>query len=349
MTEQETLIGGVVNGYDAFVLANRARQQKHIVFIAQNESHLNTLAALLPLIAPDVKLLVFPAWDTIPYDRTSPNPLIESERLDTLSQLANLHNNQTPFIILTCTAAIMQKIPPVNFFKGQILSFKTGDIVNLTELQNFLFQNGYTHTDQVMQAGEYALRGGIIDIFPTGTTEPYRLDLFGDVLDAIRSFNPIDQKTTGISQSFSLKPMSEFVLNEKTISNFRTKYRLLCEGNTTGDLLYEAVSNGRKINGIEHWLCLFFESMATLFDYLPQEISIYSDEDIKQSVLEREKQIKEYYDARIKALSATNIEGRYYPVKCEDFFLSADEFNKNIQSFKNYRFTSFVYPDGIDE
>lgn len=349
MTEQETLIGGVVNGYDAFILANRARQQKHIVFIAQNEAHLNTLAALLPLIAPDVKLHVFPAWDTIPYDRISPNPLIESERLDTLSQLANIDDNQTASIILTCTAAIMQKIPPVNFFKGQILSFKTGDIVNLTELQNFLFQNGYTHTDQVMQAGEYALRGGIIDIFPTGTTEPYRLDLFGDVLDGIRTFNPIDQKTTGISQSFSLKPMSEFVLNEKTISNFRTKYRLLCEGNTTGDLLYEAVSNGRKINGMEHWLCLFFESMATFFDYLPQGISIYSDEDIKQSVLEREKQIKEYYDARIKALSATNIEGRYYPVKCEDFFLSADEFNKNIQSFKNYRFTSFVYPDGIDE
>ena len=302
MTEKkEQILGGVVAGFDAFILARQAREKGLIVHISDSDAHLNALNGLLAVVAPDVRILAFPAWDTIPYDRVSPNLSIESERLDTLSTLAN----GTPdgaTIILTCVSAVLQKVPPIEFFKGKSLSFKVGDLFDIEQLKNFLQQNGYLRTEQVIKSGEYALRGGIIDIFATGTEQGYRLDLFGDVLESIRLFDPTTQKTIGVIQNFSIKPMAEFILNEKTISHFRTDYRTLAGEQISGDLLYESVSAGRKVNGLEHWLPLFFDEMASFFDYLPADTSLYLDENLSKSVLSRQSQIFEYYQARLSAL-----------------------------------------------
>ena len=302
MTDKtEQILGGVVGGFDAFVLARAAREKGLILHVADSEAHLNALSCLLAVIAPDVRVLSFPAWDTIPYDRVSPNPLIESERLDTLSDLAN-NNLSGNTIVLTCVAAAMQKVPPVDFFKGQTLSFKTGDLFDIAAVQAFLNKNGYTRTEQVMQAGQYALRGGIVDVFVSGAQEPYRLDLFGDVLESIRLFSVSTQKTTAVVQKMSIKPMAEYVLNEKSISDFRTRYRALASGQTGGDMLYESVSAGRKLNGLEHWLPLFYDKMSTIFDYVSADTPVYLDEDVKQAVLSRQSQILEYYQARLNAL-----------------------------------------------
>ncbi len=349
MTERkEQVLGGVVAGFDAFVLAKTARAQGVLLYIADSEAHLNALDSLLAIIAPDVRVLTFPAWDTIPYDRVSPNALIESERLDTLSELANGQTNGA-VIVLTCVPAVMQKVPPVDFFKGQSLSFKTGDLFDVEKVCAFLNQNGYTRTSQVMQAGEYALRGGIMDVFASGSAEPYRLDLFGDVLDSIRLFSPATQQTTAAVQSFSIKPMSEYVLTEKTISDFRTRYRNLTGGQTAGDILYESVSAGRKMNGLEHWLPLFFDDMATLFDYLPPDIPLYLGEDVAQAVLSRQSQIEEYYQARLETLkNKDRLEDVYYPVAPDSFFLNEAAFKAKLKEFDCFTLSSFVVPQGVD-
>ncbi len=356
ISEKKTTLGGVVAGYEAFVLVQKAAEQGLVAYVCDTEASLNSLSIQLSAIAPNIRVLAFPAWDTIPYDRVSPNPLIESERLDTLSLLANLspptaeqESSATPTVVLLSVAAAMQKVPPTAFFKGQMLSFKVGDIFDLDKVQTFLNQNGYTHTDQVRQSGEYALRGGIVDIFPTGAEEPYRLDLFGDVLDSIRLFSPIDQKTTAVVENFAIKPMSEYVLNEKTISTFRTKYRELAGGQTSGDLLYESVSNACKYNGLEHWLPLFFDKMANVFDYLPPATPIYLGEDVPQAVLEREKQIMEYYQSRLTALENDKLAvGKYFPVPPDSFFLNMEAFKKALSAFVCTSFSPFVSPDALD-
>ncbi len=349
MTDKtEQILGGVVGGFDAFVLARAAREKGLILHVADSEAHLNALSCLLAVIAPDVRVLSFPAWDTIPYDRVSPNPLIESERLDTLSDLAN-NNLSGNTIVLTCVAAAMQKVPPTDFFKGQALSFKTGDLFDTVAVQAFLNKNGYTRTEQVMQAGQYALRGGIVDVFVSGAQEPYRLDLFGDVLESIRLFSVSTQKTTAVVQKMSIKPMAEYVLNEKSISDFRTRYRALASGQTGGDMLYESVSAGRKLNGLEHWLPLFYDKMSTIFDYVPADTPLYLDEDVKQAVLSRQSQILEYYQARLNALkNKDRLEDVYYPVAPDSFFMNMEAWTERLKGQNRFVLSAFVAPDEAD-
>lgn len=349
MTDKtEQILGGVVGGFDAFVLARAAREKGLILHVADSEAHLNALSCLLAVIAPDVRVLSFPAWDTIPYDRVSPNPLIESERLDTLSDLAN-NNLSGNTIVLTCVAAAMQKVPPTDFFKGQALSFKTGDLFDIVAVQAFLNKNGYTRTEQVMQAGQYALRGGIVDVFVSGAQEPYRLDLFGDVLESIRLFSVSTQKTTAVVQKMSIKPMAEYVLNEKSISDFRTRYRALASGQTGGDMLYESVSAGRKLNGLEHWLPLFYDKMSTIFDYVPADTPLYLDEDVKQAVLSRQSQILEYYQARLNVLkNKDRLEDVYYPVAPDSFFMNMEAWTERLKEQNRFVLSAFVAPDEAD-
>ena len=205
--KKKQVLGGIVDGFDAFVLMRYAQQNNAILYICETETQLNKTEQILKIIAPQISVLSFPAWDTIPYDRVSPNAQIESERLDVLSRLSN-SNVPFPLIILTTVSAILQKLSPVDFFKNKTLAFKVGDFFDTDKFTAFLNHNGYTRTQQVMQVGEYALRGGIIDVFATGMEQGYRLDLFGDILDAIRLFDPLTQKTSSKVESFSLKPVS---------------------------------------------------------------------------------------------------------------------------------------------
>ena len=349
MTEHsEQILSGVVAGFDVFVLLRAARENGFAVHIASSEARLEFLKNMLSVVAPDVHVLSFPAWDTIPYDRVSPNPMIESERLDALSCLAN-ESFVEATIVLTCASAVLQKVPPLDFFKGKTLSFEIGDTLDITQVQKFLNQNGYVRTEQVVQSGEYALRGGIIDVFASGAEEGYRLDLFGDVLESIRLFDPATQKTTATVQKFILKPMSEYVLDEQTISSFRTRYRSLASGQTAGDMLYESISAGRKISGLEHWLPLFFEQMDTFFDYLPTNSVVYLDENLSEAFLSRQTQIFEYYQSRLDALkSKDKFENVYYPVPPDSFFLDKTLLQKKLSLFDRFVFSSFISPQTQD-
>ena len=188
----------------------------------------------------------------------------------------------------------------------------------MDKLTGFLGRNGYTRSDTVMEPGEYALRGGIVDLFPPGSDEPLRIDFFGDEIEEIRTFDPISQRSTAKSLGVILHPMSEAVLDEEAISRFRTRYRQMFD--TRGidqDPLYAAISEGRKYAGMDHWLPLFHEGMDTLFAYVPDGLILW-DHQADEALTARFEQIWEYYEAR-RSMAAQGLSGEsgaptYHPI-----------------------------------
>src|SRR5215510_5097651 len=186
-------VAGLPEGADAWVLAELARTTggQDILHIARDGQRLERLQDGLRFFAPEREVLVFPAWDCLPYDRLSPHPDIVAERLETLARLAAVAKPGTPGrIILASVGAVLQKVPPRTLYAEAAKVLRKGDTVDVAALTRYLGENGYGRADTVMEPGEYAVRGGLIDLFPPGTAEPLRLDLFGDVLETIRSFDP---------------------------------------------------------------------------------------------------------------------------------------------------------------
>ena len=213
-------------------------------------------------------MLSFPAWDCLPYDRVSPNADIVSRRIDVLTRLAAGSEKQ-PFVLLTTVNAVVQRVPPRRLFDGRVLKLGAGGRIPLDRLQGFFRNNGYIRTDTVREPGEYAVRGGIVDLWPSGAATPIRLDFFGDTLESLRGFDPLTQRSTGALDSFMLRPVSEVLLDDAAIQRFRSRYREAFGAVGTDDPLYESVSAGRRQAGMEHWLPFYYETLETLFDYLP--------------------------------------------------------------------------------
>jgi transcription-repair coupling factor (superfamily II helicase) len=261
-------VWGAPEGWDAVLLARRAAEHKGpLLHVARDDSRMARLAEALGFFAPEAELLRFPAWDCLPYDRVSPNPELVSERIATLSRL--LEPAAAPRIVLTTVNALVQLVPPRAVFQGASRSLAQGGTVRPEELARFLEANGYGRAGTVMEPGEYAIRGGIIDIFPAGRPEPVRLDLFGDTIESIRAFDPATQRSGAQVKSFALRPVSEVSLDADSIARFRTGWRELFGGGAADDPIYLSVSAGRRHPGMEHWVPLFHASMETLLDYLP--------------------------------------------------------------------------------
>ncbi len=209
---------------------------------------------------PELDALTFPAWDCLPYDRVSPNGEIVSRRIDTLTRLA-MGGGDTPLVVLTTVNALIQRVPPRSLFDGRVLTLRPGGRIGLDRLQSFFRNNGYIRTDTVREPGEFAVRGGIVDLYPAGAAQPLRLDFFGDALESIRSFDPLTQRSTGEAREAVLRPVSEVLLDDEAIHRFRQRYREQFGATGNDDPLYEGVSAGRRHIGMEHWLPLYYETV----------------------------------------------------------------------------------------
>ncbi len=311
-TEQiHPILFGAPEGQDARILAERARalmpDDGVAVHVALDDTRIAVLAELLAFFAPDVRVLQFPAWDCLPYDRVSPGSEIVARRVETLSGLLawSQEKRRYPRVLLTTVNAVTQRVPPKEAMAQSSLSASAGGKMPVEILQGFLVRNGYVRTDTVREAGEFAVRGGIVDLFPPGYEEPLRIDLFGDDIDSIRSFDPATQRTSKKLDSFELHPATEFFLDEESIGRFRSGYRELFGVPRSEDPLYAAVSEGRRYNGMDHWLPLFFGKLDTLFDYLPSNIDVTLDQHGEQARHERLAQIQDFYQAR-KTLEAAS-------------------------------------------
>jgi transcription-repair coupling factor (superfamily II helicase) len=326
------LISGAPEGHDARILARLARSagRAGLLHVAVDDGRAARLAEALAFFDPGLEVLSLPAWDCLPYDRVSPNPDIVARRIDVLTRL--LETDRTaPLLVLTTVHALLQKVPPRLAFRNASFRGKVGGRINVAELQRFLANNGYLRAQTVREPGEYAVRGGIIDLFPPGLAEPVRLDLFGDELDGVRSFDPLTQTTTEKVSGFVLKPMSEVFLDEMSIQRFRTGYRELFGAVTDQDPLYEAVSAGRKQAGMEHWLPLFHPGLETLFDYLPHAVLTLdpSSDDVRDKRLE---QIIDFQQARLTLKEAEKLAGSavYKPVPPGRLFLDAESWDLHL-------------------
>ncbi len=301
-------LAGVPDGFDAVVLADltRARARKAegpalLVFIARDGQRLQVLENALQFVAPDLEVMSFPAWDCQPYDRVSPAPAIVAHRMTTLSRLAKTKSGDRPRLLLTTVNAALQRVPAFGKVASESFSAAPGNMVDTEELARWLDINGYLRTSTVRETGEFAVRGGIVDLFPPGMPAPIRLDFFGDTLESIRTFDPETQRTTGQLRGLDLVPMSEAQMTSESIRRFRQSYISTFGTPGRDDTLYEAVSEGRRPAGLEHWLPLLAEKLDTLFTYLP-DVPLVLDHQAEDAVGERISLIKDYYDARKAAL-----------------------------------------------
>ncbi|TMV83964.1 transcription-repair coupling factor, partial [Thioclava sp. BHET1] len=295
-------LGGAPEGFDAKLLAREMEKTgKPVIHIARDDKRLEAMRRALEFFAPDLAVLTLPAWDCLPYDRVSPNADTSAARMSTLAALA--HGLPGPFVLLTTLNAATQRLPARDVLREASFSVRVGGRIDEKGLRDFLVRMGFSQSSTVSEPGDYAVRGGIIDIYPPGEGGPVRLDLFGDVLDGARSFDPVSQRTTDKLEVIDLAPVSEIILDEAAITRFRQNYRIEFGAAGTDDPLYEAVSAGRKHQGMEHWLPFFYDRLETLFDFLP-EASVMLDDQVTPARLTRWEGIADQYDARREAMSA---------------------------------------------
>ena len=337
----------VAKGFGAFLAGNFAQNSStDILYILEDGTALADAAAEAAYLYPDLQILKFPAWDTVPYDRTSPNPAIVAQRIACLAELASNPTPKKPRLILTSVGAVLQKLPPQKIFLNSMREVSVGNKLNFDDFLHYAAVNGYTRTAQVFEPGEFAVRGDIIDIFPTGTDEPLRIDLFDDEVERIRTFDVMTQRTTGELKSYRFEVMSEVVLDANTIKCFRSKYREAFGADFNGDEIYEAVSSGRKYIGVENWLPFFYDDpLPTLFDYLPAAALVVSDK-VFEAAVSKADSIADYYHARLEALkikSSAETEA-YRPVKPELLYLTDKQFEQKTADKKAVVLTAMNIP-----
>ena len=341
------VVSGVPEGLDGLAIADlaRAAAPKCLIHIARDDQRLFHLRDAVEFFAPDIEVIAFPAWDCLPYDRVSPVAGILAQRLAGLARLANVPTQGKPRIILTTVNAAIQRVPPIEVIASASFSAKPGEIVSTDELIAFLTHNGFSRTGTVIDQGDFAVRGGIIDIFPPGAEMPVRLDFFGDTLESIRSFDAQSQRTTGQLKKFTLDAANEILLNSKTVARFRAGYSAMFGSPGSSDPLYEAVSAERRFQGMEHWLGLFYEKLSNLFDYAG-ECAISLDHLADQAVMARWELIEEYYDARQQAMSQETFGASpYKPMPPDNLYIGTDEWTRLLKSRASVSLTPFDAPD----
>ena len=342
----------VADGAEGMVAADLARAVAArkdapaiaLVVVCRDGPRMAALARALKFFAPEIDALEFPAWDAQPYDRVSPHASIVAQRMMTLSRLARVKGRERPAVLLTTVNAAVQRVPPAGLVATQAFSAAPGNMLDMGGITQWLELNGYARASTVREAGDYAVRGGIVDLFPPGLDMPIRLDFFGDTLESIRSFDPESQRTVGQLRSLDLVPAAEFQLTTETIRRFRTGYAQAFGAPARDDTLYEAVSEGRRHQGMEHWLPLFQPRMDTLFDYLPGS-PVMLEPLAEDAAHERLMQIADYYEARRKALEGPRSGPPYCPLPPDKLYLTEEEWRARLAGLAVAMVTPFAVPE----
>ena len=346
-------LAGAPAGHDIRVLAELATraQGRPVVYVALDDMRAAITADALTFFAPMCDVVSFPAWDCLPYDRISPHPDIVGERVSALSRLQKPFRN--PCVVVTTVNAIVQKTLPPDILSHAVLAASTGDTLPVEKLRSFLAANGYVNAGTVREPGEFAVRGGIVDLFPPGYEQPLRLDFFGDDIESIRIFDPASQTTTGTVPDFRLGPISEVLLDERSIALFRTRYRELFGTVNDTDPLYEAVTQSRKFPGVEHWLGLFYQHPASLFDYVPEAVVVF-DHQADEAIKSRLAQIDDFYQARNGLYQAGKrdknkhrAETAYKPAPVASLYLDVAALDKALEPRAVADLSPFDAPEGV--
>lgn len=334
---------GVPAGCDALLLAEMAAAAiEPVVHVSSDDVSMRRVADALGFFAPNVRVLTFPAWDCLPYDRVPPRAELVAERLATLGALAE-PNEGTKTVVVTTVAAALQRVPAAGDILSGRIRLEAGQTVDFGEVVSFLDANGYHRTETVREPGEFATRGDIVDLFPPGSDEPVRIDLFGDEIERLRRFDPLSQLTTGEIDRLTLLPASEVRLDEAAIERFRKTYRERFGAVRGDDPLYAAVSEGIRHPGMEHWLPLFHARLETLFDHTNGPVVLGLQTAAARD--ERLDQISDYFAARADAPKPVEGEAPYNPLPPDALYLGPDEWQAVCAARPAVELDSFEAPE----
>ncbi|MBX7533484.1 transcription-repair coupling factor [Qipengyuania sp. 1XM1-15A] len=340
--DTQLTLAQVARGAQPLVMADLARAGTgRAVFIAPDDAAMRSVSDAAQFFAPELEVIEFPAWDSLPYDRASPALSVSAKRLAALFRLQT--GKAKAQLVVTTANAVLQRVLTPFRIRESVREFKPGTEIGRESLSLLLQKQGYSRTDTVIDKGEYAIRGSIVDVFPSGLDEALRLDFFGDELESLRSFDPNTQMSTGRLDNHLLLPASEALLDEDSIKRFRSRYREMFGASATQDPLYEAVSEGRRLAGMEHWLPLFEERLVTLFDHLDDKDTVVIDNASLAAADERIKDVTDYYDQR-KAASG-QAKGSYRPLKPDTLYLTEEEFKSALVEAPAHRATTFDEPE----
>ncbi len=324
-------------GFDALAMADIARARGGLsVFVARDGARASAFADAMAFFAPEVEIVRFSAWDCLPYDRAGPSARVAAHRMATLTRLARGLDVKKPALLVTTAPALLQRVPPRAAVARAGYAAAAGASVDIADMERYFAVNGYHRASTVSERGEFAVRGGVIDVFPPGGEEPVRLDLFGDTLESIRAFDRETQRSTRQLKAVDLLPVSEALLDAPAIARFRTGY-LAAFGAPGDDSLYATVSEGGRRAGMEHWLPLFYERLETLFDYLPAGALIGVDHLAREARDERLAMIADAFEAREQAERKTH----YRALPPTALYLAAEEWDERLSSWPSRLFTPF--------
>ena len=346
----------VPDGFDAFVVADLVRaladkaegKPVALLMVSRDGPRSRAFQDALAFAAPEIEVLDFPSWDCQPYDRISPNAGISARRMTALARLAaSSSSRERPRVLCTTVNALVQRVPPLATVASDTFAAAPGNSVDTEDLVRWLETNGFLRASTVRDTGDYAVRGGIVDLFPPGMPSPIRLDFFGDTLETIRAFDPETQRSIATLRSLDLVPMSEVQMTTASIKRFRQAY-VATFGAQSGDPLYDAVSEGRRHPGMEHWLPLFHESMGTLLDYTTGA-PIVLDNLAEDAAGERLAQVKDYFDSRQEQWAANRSGATYKPLPPDALYLAPTEFREKLDAAALIRLSPFDAPENSRE
>ncbi|MEM7068706.1 MAG: transcription-repair coupling factor [Pseudomonadota bacterium] len=342
-----TVICNVAAGQEAQILSElcgMASDAKGLLHICANPQQLVGIQDSIAFFAPWLETIVLPAWDCLPYDRVSPSAQVVADRIEALGRIKTAESGGKPLLVLTTANAVLQRNIPSETLANQSTQILPGNRIELDNLVSRLSGEGFERVSTVRERGEFAVRGGILDIFVPGGDQPVRLDFFGDTLESIREFDPASQRTISQLKSFSLQAMSEISLTDELIQRFRSNYLESFGAATRDDALYQSISDNRRFSGMEHWLPLYYERLENVFEY-SEGFRITYASDLPDALASREEQIADHYEARLQAIEQ-KIEGGtpYKPVKPELLYLGMQEVLEVLRALTAVSLSPFDQP-----
>ncbi len=298
-----------------------------LVVLTDSVHHSRVLESELKLCAPgqDIEVLHFPVWDTLPYDVFSPNPDIISERMKFLAQISTMKQNA---VVVMPAQNLMQKLPNKDFILGRSLSLKVGDSFDLHRWRALFEKNGYIHVNEVREAGEFVVRGGVLDLYPMGGHDAFRIELFDDEIESIRIFDTDSQLTIRTTQAIQVMPANEFPFDDQARELFLSRFREWFDVDTRKNTLYQDVRKAIKFSGIEQYLPMFHQQVADIFDYLPTDAVMIHCQQTAAVLQTWHKQIHARYEDRRHDVQR--------PILApSETFLSGDDTLNALQAFQN--------------
>ncbi|WP_127523682.1 transcription-repair coupling factor [Mesorhizobium sp. Z1-4] len=346
------VVSGVADGYEAFALAALVEgldRDAPLLFVVRDGQRIPSLREALAFAVPSLPVLELPAWDCLPYDRVSPGADAAARRLDAMTAMAALKEKPHRAVVIATANAVLQRMPAMEVIAADQFVARAGNQVQMEALVARLEAGGFDRASTVREVGEYAVRGGILDLYAPGAPEPLRLDFFGDTLESVRAFDAATQRTTGQRKEFRMGAMSEVSLSPETIARFRRSYIEAFGAPARDDALYAAISEGRRFAGMEHWLPFFHERLETVFDYLPDAPVVF-DHLAHDALKQRYDQIKEHYEARLAQSSGSALADAvpYKPVKPDALYMSPEAVDRTVRERRLFEFSAFETPETSD-